>query len=61
MHDTVNRNHRCTTLYELCQNVKRFSTWSYPSQVSIRCSTVEISYLALAPGVRALRLARVGA
>jgi len=33
MHDTVNRNHRCTTLYERCQNVKRFSTWSNPSQV----------------------------
>ena len=24
MHDTVTRNHRCTTLYEFCQNVKRF-------------------------------------
>jgi hypothetical protein len=24
MHDTVTRNHRCTTLYELCQDVKRF-------------------------------------
>jgi transposase len=24
MHDTVTRNHRCTTLYELCQEVKRF-------------------------------------
>ena len=24
MHDTVTRNHRCNTLYELCQDVKRF-------------------------------------
>ena len=24
MHDTVTRNHRCKTLYELCQDVKRF-------------------------------------
>ncbi len=24
MHDTVTRNHRCHTLYELCQDVKRF-------------------------------------
>lgn len=24
MHDTVTRNHRCETLYELCQDVKRF-------------------------------------
>ncbi len=24
MHDTVTRNHRCTSLYELCQDVKRF-------------------------------------
>jgi transposase len=24
MHDTVTRNHRCATLYELCQDVKRF-------------------------------------
>ncbi|MCH9673510.1 MAG: IS630 family transposase [Gammaproteobacteria bacterium] len=24
MHDTVTRNHRCTTLFELCQDIKRF-------------------------------------
>ena len=24
LHDTVTRNHRCTSLYELCQDVKRF-------------------------------------
>lgn len=24
MHDTVTRNHRCKTLYDLCQDVKRF-------------------------------------
>ena len=24
MHDTVTRNHRCNTLFELCQDVKRF-------------------------------------
>ena len=24
MHDTVTRNHQCKTMYQLCQNVKRF-------------------------------------
>ena len=26
MHDTVTRNHRCNTLFELCQDIKRFFT-----------------------------------
>ena len=30
MHDTVTRNHRCTTLYELCQDVKHFFQVAQP-------------------------------
>ena len=30
MHDTVTRNHRCHSLYELCQDVKRFFIAALP-------------------------------
>ena len=47
MHDTVTRNHRCRSMYELCQSVARFLEVApaIPRQRTW-CSTFKISYLA---------------
>ena len=46
MHDTVTRNHRCRSMYELCQLVARFPRYrpALPRKRT-RCRTFRISYL----------------